>query len=199
MPNVALGGFKPVEYEGQSPRARRYPVASGYGTAIFPGDVVTLVAAGTVEIASTGGADLILGIVSYVSYVRDGVRIDAKHVPASTAYSPTARGSANETHVWVYDDPRTNFVCNVASHTATDTEAEVWAALGANCDITAGAGSTYYGRSGHVLDGNVAASALRFRIIEILREPSNDLSSANWKAKVAINEMFHVFGSNAGS
>jgi hypothetical protein len=200
MANVQYGGFKPVEYNyGPAPRTRRYEVASSYGTALFPGDPVTLINDGTVTVATIGSADLILGVISHVSYVIDNKREDKKYLPATTVYSPTARGSGNASYVWVYDDPNTVFIGNVKSNTDTDTEAEVYAALGENMDLDAGSGGdTYYGRSSFTMDGNAQVAVVRFRLIEIFREPSNDLASANWKVKFAINEGFHPFMSTAG-
>lgn len=180
MANQIKYGFWPVE---SKTRCTRYEIASGYATSIFAGDPVTLVTAGTVEQASAGGADLILGVASHFSRVVDGIRQDVKYWPASSTYSPTARGSVNAAYVWVWDDPHCEFWCSVASHADTDTEAEVRATLGGNFDLTFGSGSTTYGTSTCQLDGNVEATVLRFEIKEFVRVPGNDLSAVNWKVK----------------
>jgi hypothetical protein len=199
MSNILRGGFRP-RYPG-SQGARRYEVDSNFGTAVFPGDVVTLVTAGTVQPASAGGADLILGVVAYCSFVSQGVRVYGSEIPANTVYSPSTRGSKNASYAYVWDDPNIEYVCSVGSGTATDTQAEVLATVGANSDIVVTAGSTIYHRSGHTLDPTPTTGTLRFRIVDILRDPANDISSAsqsNWKAIVRINEGFHPFYSLAG-
>lgn len=195
MANVLKGGFWPV-HEARA-KARRYEVASGYGTAIFAGDVVALVTAGVVEVAAAAGTDL-LGVVKEVEYTSGGKRIRSTYVPATTTYSPTARGSVNATYVWVYDDPDLEYIACVDSHSNTNTEALARAALGSNMDITAGAGNTVYKRSGHTLDGNPIAGSAQFRVLEILRRPGNDLTSANWQVKCMINEGFHAHTDTAG-
>lgn len=195
MANIIRGGFKPRS--GGILGARRYEVDSSYGTALFPGDAVTLVTAGTVQALSAGGADLFLGVIAAASYISNSRRVYG-YIPATTVYSPTSRGSKNASYVWVWDDPNLEFIASVSSNSATNTAALAYASLGANCDITAGAGDTIYARSGHTLDGNAGTGTLRFRIVDMLRDPAQDLASANWKAVVRINEGFHSFHSLAG-
>jgi hypothetical protein len=196
MANVLFGGFKPVL--GLQARARRYEVASGNSTAIFRGDVVKADSAGVVDVAAAGNTDLV-GVVKEVEYTLSGKRVRAPYLPASTTYSPTARGSVNASYVWVYDDPAMEYWVCVSSHANTDTEAEVRAALFCNMDITAGAGSTVYGQSGHTLDGAVVAATAQFRILEIRRIPGNDLAAANFQVRCMINEGFHAFVDTAGA
>lgn len=203
MANVLQGGFHPVSEA--TARYTRYEIASGYATGIFTGDVVTVVAAGVIEAASAGGAPLIAGIVRACSYVTGGNRIDSRYVPASTTYAPTARGSRNASYAWVYDDPNTEFWATMVNHAGTDTEAEVWAAVGGNMDIVATAGSTVYGQSGHTLDGNPIAGTAQFRIKEIMRIPGRVLAGTAAttenqyiRVKVTINEGFHAAFSAAG-
>lgn len=197
MANLVRGGFRPRRNMGVS-GPRRYELATNNSTAVFAGDLVTLVTAGVVDLVTAGGAGLILGAVSHVSYVQNGVRIPAQFVPASTTYTPTARGSVNATYVYVWDDPSIEYVACLASHANTATAALIYAAVGSNMDIVAGAGSTVYGRSGHTLDGNTIAATAQMRILEVLRDPANDLTSANARVVCMINEGFHAFTSAAG-
>jgi hypothetical protein len=198
MANILRGGFHPRKGINAVPKPRRYEVASSYGTALFPGDVVTLVTAGTVEACTAGGAPLILGVIAHVSYVSNNKRIYGQYIPATTVYAPTTRGSANASYAYVWDDPSIEYIASVSSHADTDTAAEVYAAVGSNMDLVATAGSTVYGRSGHTLDGNEVAATAQFRIVEIIRDPANDLTSANFRVACMINEGFHVLTSAAG-
>lgn len=197
MANTLRGGFHPVGgYTSRS--TTRYEVASGYATALFRGDFVTLVTAGTVAASTAGDSALLLGAVKEVSYVLNGKRVYDTYLPASTTYSPTARGSTNASYVWVYDDPAMEYWVCMSSNAGTDTEAEVHAAIGANMDLVAGAGSTVYRQSGYTLDGNPIAGTAQFRIREIRRIPGRSPGDANLQVRVAINEGFHPFHSAAG-
>ena len=196
MANILRGGFRPRRMAG-CPSPRRYEVASSYGTAIFPGDVVNLVTAGVVEAAAAGNATL-LGVVQGCSYVGTEGRTMGGYIPATTVYSPTTRGSINASWVWVWDDPGIEYIANLASAAGTDTAAEIYAAVGSNMDLVATAGSTVYKRSGHQLDGTAVAATAQFRILEVLRRPGNDLTAANAEVVCMINEGFHAFTSAAG-
>lgn len=187
MANLVRGGFHPRRDVG-IPSPRRYEVASSFGTAIFPGDVVTLLTDGTVALSSAGDTALILGVVSQCSYVLNGVRVPGPYIPATTVYSPTTRGSINASYVWVWDDPNIEYVACLSSHANTNTAAKIYAAVGSNMDLVAGAGSTVYARSGFTLDGNPIAGTAQFRILEVLRDPANDLTSANARVVCQINE-----------
>lgn len=194
MANIIRGGFRPL-YPGKY-NARRYEVDSGYGTALFPGDVVTLVTAGTVQAASAGGADLILGVVAWATYVSGGVRVYGSYIPASTTYSPTTRFSKNASYVGVWDDPEIEYVASVSTVASAAT---LGAALGANADILATAGDTIYRRSNHQIDGStINTGTLRFRIVDIMRDPAQDNTAVNARAIVRIDEGFHPFMSQAG-
>ena len=194
MANILRGGFHPRRGTGQVPRPRRYEVASSNTLAVFAGDAVDLVTAGVVYPAIAGTAT-VLGIVAHCSYVSGGVRIYSNYIPAATVYSPTARGSKTASYAYVWDDPSIEYVVDV--NVAT-TDALNRAGVGANMDLIATAGSTVYGRSGHLLDGTYVAGTAQFRIIEMLRQPGNDLASVNQKVVCMINEGFVNLLSAAG-
>lgn len=187
MANLVRGGFHPRRDVG-IPSPRRYEVASGYGTALFPGDVVTLLTDGTIAACAAGDTALILGVISHVSYQGTLGRVYGPYIPASTTYTPTTRGSIQASYAWVWDDPNIEYVACLASHTNTNTAAKIYAAVGSNMDLVATAGSTVYGRSGFTLDGNPIAGTAQFRILEVLRDPANDLTSANARVVCQINE-----------
>ena len=197
MANIIRGGFRPRRPGMYG--ARRYEVDSSNSGAIFPGDFVTLTTAGIVQASTAGDSALLLGAVACTSYVSAfGRRVYGSYIPATTVYSPTARFSKNASYCWVWDDPTIEYVVSVTSHADTDTVAEVAACVGANMDLVAGTGNTVYARSGYTLDGNTIEATAQFRILEILRDPANDLSSANWRAICQINEGFGTLNSAAG-
>ena len=194
MANVLFGGFHPDQ--DLRSRGRWYPVASNYGTALFNGDACIILTDGTVE-AATAGATNILGVIKEVQYNTGGRRVRRPYLPANTTYSGGSFG-ADQSQVWVWDDPNQEFWACSTSNTSTDTAAEWEAAVGSNMDITATAGNTTYGRSGHVLDGTPVAGTAQFRILEVKRVPGRSLTGANLHVKVMINEGFHAFVDAAG-
>ena len=170
-------------------------MASGYSTALFPGDAVTLVTAGTIQ-SAVAGSGTIIGIIAHVSFVATtGFRQYGQYIPASTTYTPTARGSLNASYAYVWDDPSTEFIVSVKVGT---TAALNYAGVGANMALATDAGDTVYGRSGHKLDGTYVAGDAQFRIIEMLRAPQNDLTSQYQQVVCMMNDGFHPFFSNAG-
>jgi hypothetical protein len=191
MANILRGGFHIRRGKGQP---RRYEVASNNTLAVFAGDAVDLVTAGVVYPAIAGTAT-VLGVVSHCSYVVNGTRVFSNYIPASTVYSPTARGSKNASYAYVWDNPDNEYIVDV--NVAT-TEALNRAGVGANMDLLATAGSTVYGRSGHLLDGTYVAGTAQFRIIEMFRQPGNDLTAVDQKVVCQINEGFHAFFNAAG-
>lgn len=200
MSNILRGGFRPRRPGMYG--VRRYEVVSNNATAVFPGDFVTLTTAGVVQPSTAGDTALLLGAVACVTYVSAlNRRVYGSYIPANTTYTPSTRYSKNASYAWVWDDPTIEYVASVSSNAATDTLAEIAAAIGSNMDLVAGAGDTVYARSGYTLDGNPIAGTAQFRILEVLRDPANDLSSssqANWKVVCMINEGIHAFDSGAG-
>lgn len=195
--NILFSGFHITD--SQRWRARRYEVPSGNAAAIARGDLVTLLTAGVVEPVSAGDADLILGAVRDVSFVQNGKRIYDTLLPASTTYSPTSRGSRNSSYAWVYDDPTAEYWACCSAHANSDTAAKIYAAVGSNMDIIAGAASTVYRQSGFTLDGNPIAATAQMRILEVRRLPNNNIDgTANFQVRCQINEGFHPFFSAAG-
>ena len=195
MANLLMQGFHP-DQEIKA-KTQWYPVASGYGTALARGDVVTLLTDGTVASATDGDADLILGVIKQVRYTSNGKRITDTYLPALTTYSGGAFGR-DMSEVEVYDDPYQEYWGCLASHTDTDTATEVQAAVGKNMDITTGAPNSTYRCSTHVLNGNAEVAVRRFRVVAVRRVPGRSIGSANLHVKVRINEGFHPFHSTAG-
>jgi hypothetical protein len=198
MANFLQGGFS-AKYPGKLKNARRYEIASGYNTNLFPGDACTLVTAGTVQVAVAGAGNLILGIVAAITYVdANNLRVYGGYWPANTTYSPTARGSKNSAYAWVWDDPDTEWTAQVAADASSNTPALAYAAVGATMGLQANAGDVVYRRSNHQLDGVAAATAGQFRILEIIRDPVNDLTSVNYRVNCQVDQGSHVFETAAG-
>ena len=148
-------------------KVRHYGIASGYGTAIFYGDFVKLVAAGTVE-KDTGTTSLTpVGIFLGVSYTDPNTsqKTFSQFYPASTA--------ADDIQAYVLDDP------NVLFEMQADGSAAV-TNIGNNVAVVQTAGSTSIGTSKNAIDISTAATTtatLPVRIVDI--SPKSDNASGD--------------------
>ena len=144
-------------------KVRHYSIASGYGTAIFYGDFVKLVADGTVE-KDTGTTTLTpVGIFLGVSYTDPNTsqKTFSQFYPASTA--------ADDISAYVLDDP------NVLFEMQADGSAAV-TNIGNNVAVVQTAGSTSIGLSKNAIDISTAASTtatLPVRIVDISPKSDN--------------------------
>ena len=151
-------GLWPVRHlSGGTIRVNTYPIATGYATNIFTGDVVKLVAGGGIEVAAAGNR--FLGVFAGVNYTdANGKKVFKKYWPASTTATDI------EAHVW--DDP--NIIFGVQSAGST-----VAADVGNLGDHVAGTGSTTTGMSAHELNGSTGTGAAGFRVLGKVNEPDN--------------------------
>lgn len=164
-------GFKPVGTLSASGsftgKARAYKIASGYGTSIFAGDIVTLVVAGTVE-KDTGTATATpIGIFVGCEYTdpTTGQLVQDQYWPASTV--------ASDAVAFVVDDPNVLFEVQADGAIAQNY-------LGANAGIVQTAGTTTVKRSRNALDRSTAAATptLPLRIVDFVRRPDNAVGDA---------------------
>lgn len=144
-----------------------YQIASGYNTAIFFGDVVKLVASGTIE-KDTGTATATpIGVFLGCEYVNsDGQLIHSQMWPASTTSTETI-------YARVLDDPDALFMIQ-----ADGTVAQ--ADVGLNAGLVQTAGSTTVGKSKVALDQSTLATTntLPLRVLAIHTGPENAAGDA---------------------
>lgn len=197
MANTALGGlrWKRGRAGGAHPPIEIKPVANNYGTAICKGDVLKLVSDGTVAVAAAGDT-VLYGVADGIDqmYVAAaGGLIKGNRVAASTTFSPTTVGSINETRVRVI--PFYGQVFEADCDTGVADIAAAVTLIGNNADHVATAGSSTTGRSGHVINtaSGTGTGSAGFRIVGIVNYPNggmldNDVTLANWKVEVEVNE-----------
>ena len=127
-------GFHPIRGSGGGePRMRRYK--ANVTTDIFQGDIVQLLAAGTVKsITTTTGNDKILGVA---------------------ANRVIKAASTTSQDVWVYDDPVQEFEVTDDGLAATPSQASV----GAGCALIIATGNTTTGMSKMELDASAEGQA----------------------------------------
>ena len=180
MANVdAAFGFVPIRHmSGNAPRTNKYTIASGLAENIFKGDMVIVVAAGTITPHSATETNNI-GVFYVCSYTAaDGSYVYSEYWPSGTV--------ATDIIAYVYDDPYTVFKAQSAG---TPAQTNIMNC----CDVVAGAGSTLTGQSGFELSGTMAAGIASCKIVALYDAPDNAFG-ANAIMEVTINE--HLLGTN---
>lgn len=191
MPNIdAPRGFKPVRHLNGSPyngATNAYKLASGYGTAIYSGDVVKLTTDGVLNKA--GANEQIRGVAVGFKWVgADGSLNVKSYWPAGTVTL-----GAVPADVLVVDDPDILFEAQVTNGTAALTQAIIGAT---SHNIDAG-GNAATGISGMGLDyANFGTDGRQWRIVAFLERPDNDKSAAY--ARVLATPLLHDFRVQTG-
>ena len=184
MANVdAPFGLRPVGELGseiQNGGTTQYRIASGYGTAIYKGDLVILVTAtGTLNVAGGTSSDIV-GVFNGCFY-----NDPTTQKPTWSNYYPgSISPSVGNIDAFVYDDPNKLFEIQA------EGSLTYAAAVGKNIDTLYTAGATINGQSKvEAKDETPTAASKQLRIIGPSRDPSNsDLASANSNWIVRINE-----------
>ena len=172
-----------------SGKVRHMKVASAYGTAIFYGDFVKLVAAGTVEKAAVTTA-VVAGTV--------GIFVGCSYTDPSTSQLTfnqqyPASTTASDIMAYVVDDPKLVFKMQ-------GDEAIAQTGLGNNISAVSTAGSTAIGRSKNALDGGSIATTntLPLRIIEFVDGPSSTVGDAYTDCLVTYLPLSHAYETKLG-
>lgn len=136
----------------------QYPIASGYAANILCGDLVKLVAGGTIEKETGTTSATPIGVFLGVSYT------DPTYGFVTRQIWPTGTVAA-DAMAYVIDDPDAIFRIQ-----ADDTLSQN--AVGTNAAIVQGAGNTTLGRSGVKLDASTIANTatLPLRIVGMVDE-----------------------------
>jgi len=196
-------GLKAVNHIGGTPYAgstRLLPIASGYATNIFNGSIVSIVAAGTVEIVVTTG---------------NGGAGDAAAFPAGTigvfvgcTYSDPVTGNltfsqywpsgtvASDAQAYIVDDPDVVFMAQAdAAVTAVD--------LGQNTHLAAiqatDTGSTTTGNSTSAVTATTnTTAAFAFRIVDFVDSPTSAVGDDFTDLLVKFNAGVHSYNNSTG-
>ena len=149
-------------------KVRHLKIASNYGTAIFYGDFVKTVAAGTIE-KDTGTTTLTpTGVFMGCSYTDP-----TTNQPTYSQYYP-ASTVASDIKAYVLDDP------NVLMKMQGD-DSLAQTAIGNNVAIVQTAGSTSIGRSKNAVDSSTIAATtatLPLRIIDFVDGPDSSVGDS---------------------
>ena len=181
----AINRVDGTPYAGQT---RLIPIASTYNTAIFAGDLVKIVAAGTIEKftgTTTGSPSGVFVGVQYVNSL-------SQFTPAQ--YYPGT--SVTEAFAIVVDDPMAAFKVAVTAANSTMSSA-ARAGVGANMSVLAGTGDTATGNSGaSVLAGSEATTAgLVVRVIDTVDETK---TAADTFVELIVKINLHQYNNTTG-
>jgi hypothetical protein len=137
-------------------------------TALFLGDPVTKVAAGTVQRAAAGNS-----LVGVCVGIKDADGVPVNYVAAS---------DATACKVLVADDPDQLFMCQEDSGGGALAEAD----RGLNCDLVIADGDTGTGVSKVEIDSSTkATTAATVRLIDIVKRADNAIGdNADWVVKI---------------
>ena len=188
MANVAEKfGLRPYRKLDGTPLVgaqNRYSIASGHTTAIFQGDLVIPLTAGTIDRHTANNSTAVIGVFNGCFYTDP------------TTQKPTFRNSypgsivASDITAFVVDDPDAVFLMDAD---ATFARADLYQ----NYSVSTGGGNTTTGISEVQLDVSVSGTNASFVIqaIDISQDPDNsDTTTANANVLVRINKHFYRDG-----
>ena len=192
-------GLKAVNLIGGQPYAgstRQIKIASGYGTNIFNGSVVSIVAGGTIEILTTNG-DNSTGFPAGTI----GIFVGCRYTDPSTSqltfnqYWPTGT-VASDAMAYIVDDP--DVVFQIQADGAV-TQAD----LGQNTHLAAvqstSTGSTTTGNSTSAATSTTnTTSGWAFRIVDFVDAPGSSIGDAYTDLLVKFNPDSHSYLNKTG-
>lgn len=192
-------GLKPVNEIGGLPYAgstRQIKIASGYASNIFYGQVVSIVAAGTIEVVTTVGS-----AASPFPAGTIGVFVGCTYTNPTTSqltfsqYWPSGT-AASDAMAYVVDDYNTLFQVQAAGSLAQTT-------LGANAVLNAAqstsTGSTTTGNSNTALSTTVATtSGIAFRIVDFVESTTSTVGDSYTDVLVKFNPVAHSYNNPTG-
>jgi len=197
--SAAPYGLRPLNLIGGQPFAgstRQIKIASGYGTNIFNGSVVSIVAGGTIEIVTTNGDNSTgfpagtIGVFVGCSYTdpNSSQKVFRQSWPASTV--------ASDAMAYIVDDPDCLF--QVQADGAV-TQAD----LGQNTHLAAvqstSTGSTTTGNSTSALTASTnTTSGWAFRIVDFVDGPDSTIGDAATDLIVKFNPDAHSYTNKTG-
>ena len=175
----AAFGLKPIGKVGQNADnggLSEYSIANNDSSAIYFQDLVKVTAAGTIDVAAAGAANL-AGSLNGVFYTDPSTQKPtwANHYAGSIA--------ASDTVAFVADDPYQRFEIQCDS---TANQADVF--TNANITYLAGDSANYVSRSELAKGTLDTTNNLQLRVMGISKDPeNNDTASANVNLVVTIN------------
>ena len=192
-------GLKAVNHIGGTPYAgstRLLPIASAYGTNIYNGSIVAIVAAGTIEIVTDQGTNGdpfpagVIGVFVGCTYTDPnlGTVVFRNNWPTGTV--------ADDAQAYIVDDPDVVFM---AQADAAVTQAD----LGQNTHLAAvqatGTGDTTTGNSTSAIDATTnTTNTFAFRIVDFVDSPTSTVGDAFTDCLIKFNAGIHSYDNATG-
>lgn len=190
-----IRGFQPVKHVNGSPysgQSNIYATAASDGTALFVGDPVKLAADANAQgiqlvTKATAGAAVLGVVVGVINTKLDpvGGTMSGGSIALDT---PVYRPASTAQYVLVCDAP--DVIYEVEAVTGSNASYSFAVAdVGQNADLSTVAGSTVTGTSAAALDmatKNTTAT-LQWKILGVVQRPDNEITGANTKVLVKIN------------
>lgn len=187
-------GLKPVNSIDGKPYAgaiRQIPVAAGFATAIFNGDVVELDSTGYLVKATSTNAATPVGVCLGGQYVNsNGQTVQGQYIPAA------ASTASNLAYAYVVDDQQALFkVAVVTSGTTMGTAGRT--VVGSNLPLVLNAGSTTTGDSavGVTLTGAGTTATIPMRVIDVVPETA---TAADTYTELLVKINTHQYNNTTG-
>lgn len=196
MANISkIRGFQPVKHVNGSPyngQSNIYYVSASDGTALFVGDPVKLAvdanAQGIQHVTKATAGAAVLGVVVGVINTKldpvGGTMSGGSIALDTPVYRPASTGQ----YVLVCDSP--DVIYEVEAVTGSNASYSFAVAdVGLNADLSTVAGSTVTGTSAAALNMATAAATatLQWKILGVVQRPDNEITGANTKVLVKIN------------
>ena len=192
-------GLKAVNHLGGTPYAgatRLLPIASAYGTNIYNGSIVAIVAAGTIEIVTDQGTNGdpfpagVIGVFVGCTYTDPnlGTVVFRQNWPTGTV--------AADALAYIVDDPDVIFQ---AQADGAVTQAD----LGQNTNFAAvqstTTGDTTNGNSNSAIDATTATTnTFAFRIVDFVDSPTSTVGDAFTDLLIKFNAGIHSYDNATG-
>jgi hypothetical protein len=178
MPNVNVPtGFKNVKLQSNEPynggiaSVPSYRIASGYGTSIFAGDVVKMLATGYINLAAP--TDQMRGVAIGFKWV------DPTGLPKVSSFWPAGTVTKNgaDAEIMLYDDPNIIYEGTFGNSSSVPTAADIGNTFASF--TSAAGGNQASGLSGMGVDySTVNTTAQHWRFVGFVPRPDNDTASA---------------------
>ena len=200
MANVSrVNGLRPVKHIDGSPwngQVNRYFVAASDGTAIYQGDLVKLAAVTDTQgqtvipgVPSIGGTQGATKFVAGTDSAAVGVMVGVSINPLNLN-SPQFRTASTAMYILVADAPDTVFeIQSAVAPTPTD--------LNQNAQVQDAGGSAVTGQSGETVASYATTATLPLKVVGASQKVDNDITSANYKILVVINN--HQYSGGTGT